>query len=534
MIEGDFDYIIVGAGSAGSALAARLSERPDLRVLVLEAGGEDKRFWVRLPLGVGKILNDARYVWQYHTDPEPALGGRSLYWAHGRMLGGSSSVNGMLYVRGEAARFDAWRDADCPGWGYRDLLPIFKRIEDCPFGDPAYRGRDGPIPVKKMPAEDPISQGFIEACQESGLPMNPDYNAETLEGVANQQFNIKSGWRNSAATGYLHPARGRPNLTVVTNAQVERIVADGNRASGVALTLDGETRTVEARREVILSAGALHSPHLLELSGIGNGDLLASRGVAVVKHLPGVGENLSDHLQARISFEATEPVTINDMLRSRWILAKELAKFAIFRRGLFTTPSFRAHAFAASDLATGFPDTRIQCGLMSGPGRYAHEGMDDHPGFHIGSYFIYPHSRGHVHLKSPDPREAPAMLANYLDDERDQAASLWGMRMNRRIAASPALRSIIVREVRPGPDTDDDDTMLDFVRETGQTAWHFVGTCKMGTDALAVVDPQLRVHGIAGLRIADASVMPFQVSSNTNVPSIAIGEKAADIILEDA
>lgn len=533
MIEGEFDYIIVGAGSAGSALATRLSERPDLRVLLLEAGGSDSHVWIKLPLGVGKILNDERFVWKYHTDPEPHLGGRSLYWAHGRLLGGSSSVNGMLFVRGEPARFDAWRDADCPGWGYDDLLPIFKRIEDCRFGDPKYRGRGGPIHVRKMPPEDPISKGFIEACQEVGLPKNEDYNGAELGGVANQQFNTRLGWRQSTAVGYLAPARSRTNLQVVTGAHVERVIADGNRASGISVRIDGDIQNFEARREVILSAGALHTPHLLQLSGIGNADLLARNGIAVVKNLPGVGENLSDHFQSRISFETTKAVTINDMLRSRWNLAREVAKFAFLRRGLLATPSFRAHAFAASTRGAGLPDVRIQCGLMSGPGRYAHEGMDEHPGFHIGSYFIYPSSRGFVHLKGPDPHVSPSMQANYLADELDRAVTLWGMQMNRRIAEAPSLGRLVVREVRPGPNVVADDELLDFARETGQTAWHFVGTCKMGTDAMAVVDPELRVHGMSSLRVADASVMPFQISSNSNVPSITIGEKAADLILKD-
>lgn len=532
MDNGEFDYIIVGAGSAGAALAARLSERQDLRVLLLEAGEHDRHPWVRVPLGVGKILNDARFVWQHHTEPEPKLDGRSLYWPQGRMLGGTSSVNGMLFVRGEPARYDAWRDADCPGWGYRELLSIFKRIEDCPFGDPEVRGRGGPIPVMRMPPEDPISSGFIEACSEAGLPRNPDYNAGETEGVASQQFNHHRGLRVSTATGYLKPARRRQNLKICTGVRVERLVLSSNRVSGVAVTMDGSQQTFTARRETVLCAGALHSPHLLELSGIGNGDRISEHGIDVVKHLPGVGENLSDHLQTRTSFEATEPVTVNDMMRSKRMLLGEVMKFALLRRGLLRTPSFRAHAFVRSAHAEAYPDVRMQCGLVSGPGRYAHEGIDDHPGFHLGSYFIYPRSRGFVHLDSPDPRVPPRMRANYLDDELDRQVSLWFMRLHRQIADAPSLRRIIVRETRPGIDMASDEELSAFVKDTGQTAWHFIGTCKMGQDANSVVDAQLRVHGISGLRIADASVMPFQVSSNTNVPSIVIGEKAADLLLE--
>ncbi len=531
MENSEFDYVIVGAGSAGAALAARLSEQQDLRILLLEAGEHDRHLWVRVPLGVGRILNDDRFVWDYHTEPEPHLNKRKLYWPHGRMLGGSSSVNGALFVRGEPSRFDSWRDTGCPGWGYQDLLPLFKRIEDCPFGDPDVRGRGGPIPVTRMPPEDPISKGFIGACQDVGLAYNDDYNTYNTEGVSRQQFNHHRGLRASTATGYLYPARRRANLKVCTGAQVDRLIFAGNRVSGVLATLNGTQQSFTANHETILAAGALHSPHLLELSGIGNGDLLRQHGINVVRHLPGVGENLCDHLQARTSFEATQPVTVNDMMRSKRRLLGEVMKFVFLRRGLLRTPSFRAHAFAASDYAGDYPDVRIQCGLVSGPGRYAHEGIDGFPGFHIGSYFIYPKSRGFVHLADRDPRANPHMQANYLDDELDRNVSLWMMRMHRRIAAAASLKSVVVREVRPGIEAASDAELLSFVKETGQTAWHFTGSCKMGRDANAVVDAELRVHGITGLRVADASVMPLPVSSNTNVPSMVIGEKAADLIL---
>ena len=530
MNDTTYDYIVVGAGSAGCALASRLSERSDLRILLIEAGGRDRHHWVRIPLGIGKILADERFVWRYETEGEPHLGDRKLYWPHGRLLGGSSSVNGMLFVRGEPSRYDAWAEDGCPGWSYPDLFPFFKRIEDYRAGDPAWRGTGGPVTVTRVELDDPVSRAFERACREAGLPANADYNAAETEGVANVQLNTRRGLRCSSARAYLHPALGRPNLEVRCNASVRRLITSGNRVSGVVVSSGGEETEVTARGEVILAAGALHSPQLLELSGIGDGEVLRRRGVGVLRHLPGVGENLRDHLQPRISFECNAPVTANDILRSRLHAAKAMARYALTRRGLFATPSFKVHAFARSGPRAARPDVRVQCALVSGPSRYVNDGVDPFSGFHIGAYYINPESRGSVHIRSPDPDEPPAMHANYLDHPGDRAASTGAMRIVRRIARQPAMRSVIVREVRPGPEVADDE-LLEFVRSTGQTCWHPVGTCRMGTGADAVVDAELRVHGMAGLRVADASVMPFHVSSNTNVPAMVIGEKAAELIL---
>jgi choline dehydrogenase len=526
-----YDYIVVGGGSAGCVLANRLSERPDVRVLLIEAGGEPDRFWFKVPIGIGKLLIGSA-IWHYQSEPE--LNGRAIDWVHGRVLGGSGSVNGMLYVRGEPRRYDEWRDADCPGWGYEDVLPYFKRLEDCPFGDPAVRGRGGPIPVTELDVDDPISEAFVAACREIGLPMNPDYNGHRNDGVGRSQMNTLRGARFSAFHGYLQPARGRPNLTVRTDAPVDRVMVSGNRATGIAFTADGQQRTAAAQREVILSGGAYHSPHLLELSGIGNGDTLRQHDVPVVKHLPGVGENLRDHLHPRVTFETNRPITVNDMLRSRWRGGREMLRYLLLRKGLFSTNSFKAIAYARSDAAAPYADIRIQCPLVSGPARSIDKGIDRFSGFHLGAYFFFPVSRGYVHLSSPDPRAMPAMRANYLEDEADLAKTVQAVKLARHISRQPAFQPVLVRETRPGPEVVSDDAIKDYVFETGQTSWHPVGTCRMGTDKDAVVDPRLRVHGVAGLRVADASVMPFHTSSNTNVPSMMVGEKAADLILQDA
>ena len=530
-MEETFDYIVVGAGAAGSVIADRLSERPDIRVLLIEAGGSPNHFWFKVPIGIGKLMVDDA-VWRYRTEPE--LNGRVLEWVHGRVLGGSTSVNGMLFARGEPRRYDEWRDADCPGWGYEDVLPYFKRLEDCPFGDPKVRGRGGPVPITELEIDDPISEAFAAACREIGLPVNPDYNdGSRKEGVCRQQLNTRRGARFSAFHAYVRPARGRTNLTVRSNAPVDRVTVSGNRATGIAFTAEGQESTAVARREVILSGGTYHSPHLLELSGIGNGDILRQHGIPVIKHLPGVGENLRDHLHPRVTFETNQPITMNDLLQSRWRGGREMLRYLVLRKGLFTSNTFKVMAYARSSKDVPYPDIRIQCPLVSGSLRNSSKGLDPFSGFHLGSYFFYPVSRGYVHLSSPDPRAMPVMRANYLTDAGDLEKSVKAVKLARQVSRQPAFQPVIVRETRPGPEVNSDEAIKDYIFETGQTSWHPIGTCRMGVDKDAVVDPRLRVHGIAHLRVADASVMPFHTTSNTNAPSIMIGEKAADLILQD-
>jgi len=539
MNDTEFDYIVVGAGSSGCVVAARLSERPDCRVLVIEAGGTDERnIWIRIPLGVGKILPNQKLIWPFFTEPETQLHGRKISQLRGKVLGGSGSVNGLAWVRGEPEEFDRWKDQGMAGWGFDDLLPIYKKLEDYPPGDASIRGRGGPMKIinRGIWDPDPLSEAYRQACIEAGIPENEDYNGAKFEGVGYLQQSIHNGRRCSAATAYLRPTASRPNLTILTNATATRILFDGKRAVGVEYLHGGRKKQAKARREIVLSCGTIKSPHLLELSGIGDPGLLTAFGIPIVAANSRVGENLSEHLQFRFSYECTRPITINDIMASRTRRLWEGAKYLFTRRGLLSGTSSTVHALARSAPHLKSPDLKIQLALISGKDRLARTkaaGIDPFSGFSIGTFKIRPESRGSVHIKDSDPLALPSIKVNYLTHPNDVETYKRAVTLMRKIAARPSLKPFIKRETRPGPDVVDSDDLIEYIRETGQTAWHAIGTCRMGADPDSVVDDRLRVRGVQSLRVADISIMPSLVSPNTNAPAILIGEKAAAMLRED-
>lgn len=529
-----YDYIVVGAGSAGAVVANRLSADPRNKVLLLEAGAANHP-WARIPIGYAKLIRSPAANWLYSAEPEPNTNGRRLPVPRGKLLGGSSSINGQAFVRGQAQDFDTWAQMGNKGWSYDGVLPFFKKMEAYQGGgDDRFRGREGPLRVTDPKPTLPLYKALIQAAGQVGIPHNPDYNGASQEGIAMSQASIAKGWRMSTARCYLDPIRKRPNLEIVTNALTEALLLDGNRCTGVRYSVAGRPAEARSGREVIVSSGSINSPQLLELSGIGQPERLLALGIAVTHALPGVGENLRDHYAPRTRWLiGRRGATFNDMGRGLPLVGQAL-RWALTGKGMLGMVAAPMRAFVKSrpdleapDLLLGWVPMLTEAGPV-GPVLSQESGMTcyAHP--------MRPESKGSIHIASADPRQPPAIHFNFLSARIDAHLTVAAVRIARAVMNAPAMGDFHLTEVAPGPNLTTGDEIIDWVRRAAETTYHPVGTCKMGQDPMAVVDARLRVHGIAGLRVADASIMPALTSGNTNAPAMMIGEKAAAMILEDA
>ena len=537
-----FDYVIVGGGSAGCVLANRLSGRKEDQVLLIEAGDRDDRLdktglSVRIPLFVANLVTDRRATWSFESVPQTHQNGRKHHWTFGKILGGSGSLNGNLYVRGNPIEYDNWRRNGCVGWGYEDLLPFFAKIEDRSTFNAFVRRKGRGIRVTRLSKFDPLSEAFLAATRYCGYRSVSDYNdGVNYEGASYLQLSTRNGLRFNSSREFVHPIVRRPNLCVLLGATASKIVIQSKAATAVEFDCGNQRRSVYARREVIVAAGPIHSPKLLEQSGVGDASKIR-QFVNVIHHLPGVGENLRDHCTVRVTWDAAQTITINDVQRSAPKMLIEALRFACFRKGLLSISSSTVRAVIRSDPAIPQPDLNLRLQLRSGNqlyGKSRNYGSDKQSGFSIGVTVLQPSSVGRVHIQSAHHSSSPQIDPNYLSDEQDGQLLVKGVHAARRLAAAPSFRPFIRNETRPGTAVQTDEEVMQFVRDTCATSWHMVGTCKMGVDSMAVVDPELRVRGLHKLRVVDSSIFPTIPSSNPNAPTLATAEKGAAMILRAA
>ena len=530
MEQQSFDYIIVGGGSSGSVLANRLSENPQISVCLLEAGPKDWSPWIHLPIGYAKTMWDPRFNWKFETEPEPAMNDRPIYWPRGKTLGGSSSINGLIFIRGQKEDYDGWRDLGNPGWGWDDVLPYFKKAEgNDRLGEPLH-SKTGPLKASSIPKKHPLVEAFIKAANALGVPKTEDFNNLTQEGVGYYQLSTHKGLRCSAAVAYLKPAKERSNLTILTNSQVSKVIFENKKAVGVEFIQQGSKKTIRSNKEVILSAGAIQSPQILQLSGVGPAKLLQEFNIPVVHDLPGVGENLQDHLQFRLIYELNQPISTNIQLSSWFGQLKMGLEWLLFRGGPLSIGINQGGLFTRVMKNSKTPDIQFHMATLSAD----MAGGKVHPfsGFTMSVCQLRPESRGYVRIQSADPLSPPKMVANYLATQLDRDTSVAAVNFARKIAQTEPMRSLVTREVKPN-NPQSDEEILEFCRNTGATIFHPTGTCQMGPDSnpMAVLDSSLRVRGVEGLRVVDCSAMPTVPSGNTNWPAVMLGERAADLIL---
>jgi len=534
-ILADYDYVIVGGGTAGCLLANRLSEDPDVTVALLEAGGRDNYIWVHIPVGYLYCHGNPRVDWGFKTAEEPGLNGRSLNYPRGRVIGGCSSINGMIYMRGQARDYDLWRQFGNPGWAWEDVLPFFLRHEDQLAMEPeSFAGlheRGGEWRIENARVRWEILEAWASAAEQAGIPRIADFNGGDNEGSSYFQVNQKRGVRWNTARAFLKPALGRKNLSIVTQAMVENLLMNGPRVSGVQMRRNGIAMRVGAKREVILAAGSIGSPQIMQLSGLGPGGLMQSHGIDVKCDIPGVGENLQDHLQLRIAYKVQGVKTLNETSQTLWDKARIALEYAVKQSGPMSMAPSQLGTFAKSDPERETANLQYHIQPLS-LNKFG-EPLDPFPAFTASVCNLRPQSRGHVRIASPDPAAHPEIRPNYLSAEEDRQVAAESIKLTRRIVAQPAMQQYSPEEFRPGPDIQSDDDLARAAGDIGTTIFHPVGTCRMGADEAAVVDPRLRVNGIAGLRVADASVMPTITSGNTNAPTLMIAEKAAAMIRED-